>query len=88
MSIVSGAFFYARGVFLPSMADDFGGSRLDVTLAFTIAQAVGAFAAPVIGLLLDRYHPRYVLLAGALMVSAGYLLLGLAHKTAGRSSLV
>ncbi len=74
MSIVSGAFFYARGVFLPSMADDFGGSRLDVTLAFTIAQAVGAFAAPVIGLLLDRYHPRYILLAGALMVSAGYLL--------------
>ena len=64
MSIVSGAFFYARGVFLPSMADDFGGSRLDVTLAFTIAQAVGAFAAPVIGLLLDRFHPRYILLGG------------------------
>ena len=74
MSIVSGAFFYARGIFLPSMADDFGGSRLDVTLAFTIAQAVGAFAAPVIGLLLDRYHPRYILLGGATMVSIGYVL--------------
>ena len=46
MSIVSGAFFYARGVFLPEMADEFGGSRLTITLAFTIAQAVGAFAAP------------------------------------------
>ncbi len=74
MSIVSGAFFYARGIFLPAMADDFGGSRLDVTLAFTIAQAVGAFAAPVIGLLLDRYHPRYILLGGATMVSIGYVL--------------
>ena len=74
MSIVSGAFFYARGIFLPSMADEFGGSRLDVTLAFTIAQAVGAFAAPVIGLLLDRYHPRYILLGGAIMVSIGYVL--------------
>ena len=74
MSIVSGAFFYARGIFLPAMADDFGGSRLEVTLAFTIAQAVGAFAAPIIGLLLDRYHPRYILLGGAVMVSAGYVL--------------
>ncbi|MEM7282185.1 MAG: MFS transporter [Pseudomonadota bacterium] len=77
MSIVSGAFFYARGIFLPSMADDFGGSRLDVTLAFTVAQAVGAFAAPVIGLLLDRYHPRYILLGGAIMVSIGYVLTSL-----------
>jgi MFS family permease len=80
MSIVSGAFFYARGIFLPAMADDFGGSRLDVTLAFTIAQAVGAFAAPVIGLLLDRYHPRYILLGGAIMVSAGYILTAYAQS--------
>ena len=80
MSIVSGAFFYARGIFLPAMADDFGGSRLDVTLAFTIAQAVGAFAAPIIGLLLDRYHPRYILLGGAIMVSAGYILTAYAQS--------
>ena len=73
MSIVSGAFFYARGIFLPQMADEFGGSRLDVTLAFTIAQAVGAFAAPVIGHLLDKYHPRRVLLGGAFMVTMGYV---------------
>jgi MFS family permease len=73
MSIVSGAFFYARGIFLPQMADEFGGSRLDVTLAFTIAQAVGAFAAPVIGHLLDKYHPRGVLLGGAFMVTMGYV---------------
>jgi MFS family permease len=80
MSIVSGAFFYARGIFLPAMADDFGGSRLEVTIAFTIAQAVGAFAAPVIGLLLDRYHPRYILLGGAVMVSAGYVLTAFAQS--------
>ncbi|MEM7018703.1 MAG: MFS transporter [Pseudomonadota bacterium] len=80
MSIVSGAFFYARGIFLPEMADDFGGSRLQVTIAFTIAQAVGAFAAPVIGLLLDRYHPRYILLGGAMMVSAGYVLTAFAQS--------
>ena len=72
MSIVSGAFFYARGVFLPYMADDFGASRLDITLAFTIAQAVGALAAPMIGILLDRFHPRYILLGGAVMVTTGY----------------
>ncbi|NKB99499.1 MAG: MFS transporter [Pseudomonadales bacterium] len=73
MSIVSGAFFYARGIFLPQMADEFGGSRLDVTLAFTIAQAVGAFAAPVIGHLLDKHHPRRILLGGAVMVTMGYV---------------
>lgn len=80
MSVVSGAFFYARGIFLPAMADEFGGSRLEVTLAFTIAQAVGAFAAPVLGLLLDRYHPRYILLGGAIMVSAGYVLTAFAQS--------
>ncbi len=74
MSIVSGAFVYARGVFLPEMADDFGGSRLDVTLAFTIAQAVGALCSPFIGVALDRWHPRIVLLTGAAMITVGYFL--------------
>ncbi|MEM7080614.1 MAG: MFS transporter [Pseudomonadota bacterium] len=74
MSVVSGAFVYARGVFLPEMADEFGGSRFNITLAFSIAQAVGALAAPAIGIALDRWHPRYVLLGGAVMVTAGYFL--------------
>lgn len=74
MSIVSGAFFYARGVFLPEMADDFGGSRLYVTIAFSISQAVGALAAPFIGMALDRWEARIVLLTGAVMVTAGYFL--------------
>ena len=33
----------------------------------------GAFAAPVIGHLLDKYHPRRVLLGGAFMVTMGYV---------------
>ncbi|MCZ6890855.1 MAG: MFS transporter [Gammaproteobacteria bacterium] len=78
MSIVSGAFVYARGVFLPEMADDFGGSRLNITLAFSLAQAVGAFSAPFIGMALDRWHPRVVLLTGAVMVTMAYFLTALA----------
>ena len=78
MSIVSGAFVYARGVFLPEMADDFGGSRLNITLAFSLAQAVGAFSSPFIGMALDRWHPRVVLLTGAVMVTMAYFLTALA----------
>lgn len=78
ISIVSGSFFYGRGVFLPAMSGDFGDSRFGIAVAFSIAQAVGALCAPLIGRALDRWSARWVLLAGAALVTAGYILTSLA----------
>lgn len=78
ISIVSGSLFYSRGVFLPAMSEDFGGSRFAVALAFTIAYGVGALSAPFIGRALDAWPARRILLSGSALVSVGYLLTSLA----------
>jgi MFS family permease len=74
LSVLSGAFFYSRGIFLPKLAHDHGVGRLQISLAFTCAQAVGGLAAPVVGGLMDRRSPRAVLALGAVMLASGYVL--------------
>ncbi|WP_296459541.1 MFS transporter [Phenylobacterium sp.] len=74
LSVLSGAFFYSRGIFLPEMAEGFGVGRLQISLAFTCAQVSGALSAPLIGRALDRYSPRIVLAAGAALLALGYVL--------------
>ncbi|WP_162300108.1 MFS transporter [Kineobactrum sediminis] len=78
ISMVSGSLFYSRGVFLPAMSDEFGGSRFAVALAFTIAHAGGALSAPFIGRALDLWSARRILLMGTVLVSVGYFLASLA----------
>lgn len=78
ISVVSGSLFYSRGVFLPAMSIEFGGSRFAVALAFTIAHAVGAISAPFIGRALDLWPVRRMLLMGTVLVSVGYFLAALA----------
>lgn len=78
ISMVSGSLFYSRGVFLPAMSDDFGGSRFAVALAFTIAHAFGSLAAPFIGRALDIWSARWILLLGTALVSVGYFLAAVA----------
>lgn len=78
ISILSGSLFYSRGVFLPAMSDDFGGSRFAVALAFTIAYGVGALSAPFVGRALDIWPARRILLLGSALISVGYVLTALA----------
>ncbi len=72
ISMLSGSLFYSRGVFLPAMSDDFGGSRFALALAFTIAYGVGALSAPFVGRALDVVPARRILILGAVLISAGY----------------
>lgn len=78
ISLISGSLFYSRGVFLPAMSEDFGGSRFAISLAFTAAYAVGAVFAPFIGRALDIWPARRVLLTGTALVTVGYVLTALA----------
>ncbi len=70
----TGLFSYTRGVFLPSLAETFGG-RFEVALAFSIETVVAAAFAPFLGRVLDRHSPRRVMTAGTLVVALGYYLL-------------
>ena len=69
-----GVLYYAFAVFLPSMQEDLGWSKTELTGAFSLALATSAVAAFPVGHWLDRHSPRPLLtlasLAGALLVVA------------------
>ena len=75
--IAVGFFFYSYGIFFKSLAVEFGGARLDVSIGLTLVNVVGGLLAPFIGRALDRYPIKWVIVSGTLAMSAGFLLLGL-----------
>ena len=63
--VAVGFFFYSYGVFFKAIAEEFGGSRLGVSLGLTVTAAVGAIAAPLVGHALDRYPLKRIIAIGA-----------------------
>ncbi len=77
-----GTVFYAFGVFFRPLAEEFGWSRAEISWGFSAAVVLGAFYAPFLGRIVDRYGPRPIQLFGAATLGLGFLVL------AGTSSLV
>ena len=76
----TGFYSYSRGVFLPSLAETLaGGSRMDISIGFSLAAVVGALIAPALGKFLDNHSPRHVILVGICAVSASYVLLAISN---------
>lgn len=73
--VAVGFFFYSYGVFFKAIAEEFGGSRLGVSLGLTVTNAVGALAAPLIGQALDRFPLKRIIAAGAISMALGFLAL-------------
>ena len=73
--VAVGFFFYSYGVFFKAIEQEFGGSRLGVSLGLTVTATVGAFAAPFIGHALDRFPLKRVIAAGAIAMALGFLAL-------------
>jgi MFS family permease len=73
--VAVGFFFYSYGVFFTAIEQEFGGSRLGVSLGLTVTAAVGAVLAPLIGHALDRYPLKRVIAAGAISMALGFLAL-------------
>lgn len=64
------------GLFVRPLSDHYGWGRGDVSVAFSVMSYSGAFAAPVVGILLDRQGIRPVLLPSILLF--GFVLASLA----------
>jgi MFS family permease len=64
---------YSFGVFLKPLAENFHAGRGAVSMALTIHNCAGAFAAPFVGWLVDRYGARKVIVPG-LALFGGVLL--------------
>lgn len=64
----------AFSLFFPPILEEFGWGRSATAAAFSIGFAVSLFLMPVIGILLDRIGPRWVISIAAFSVSSGLLL--------------
>jgi MFS family permease len=73
--VAVGFFFYSYGVFFKAIEQEFGGSRLGVSLGLTITTTVGAIAAPFIGSALDRFPLKRVIAAGSISMALGFFAL-------------
>jgi MFS family permease len=67
--LVTGTF----GLFVKPLAETFGWSRGAISLGFSIVAGFASLAAPVVGLLADRFGPRKVILCAALLFGSGFL---------------
>lgn len=71
----SGTFYYGFGAFFNPIIEEFGWSRAATSVAFSIQQSETGALAPFVGLFIDRFGPRRVMLAGSLLTGFGFLLL-------------
>lgn len=62
------------GIWLSALELEFGWSRTQMALAFSLGQLEGSVIGPVGGLLVDKYGSRLLILSGTLVVGVGFLL--------------
>ena len=67
--------FGFTAVFEP-IAEEFGWSYAQVSLAFSLRGFEMGLLAPLVGFLVDRWGPRRMIFGGALLICAGFMLLG------------
>jgi MFS family permease len=66
---------YGFTVFFLPVSHDLGLNRAQTSLAFSLARAEGAIEAPLIGYIVDRFGPRPLMVAAALLAGVGYIAL-------------
>lgn len=64
----------AFSLLFPPILAEFGWDRGRTAAAFSIGFIAATFYAPLIGLLMDRFGPRFVIPLGAILVSSGMIL--------------
>jgi len=73
ITISSGTGFYCFGVFMNPIMEDFGWTKAQVTWIITIYWIVTACSAPVLGILVDSYGAKKVMLWAAILNGASLL---------------
>lgn len=69
---------YSIGPYIGPLQQEFGWSRAQISLGLTVASFISAIFCIPIGMLVDRVGPRRIGLAGVLVMSASFALLGTA----------
>lgn len=75
MALGSGVSFWAFGLYVDPIEDEFGWSRAQVSAGFSVSLAISGLSGPLIGRWVDARGPREAILIGAVMTALTYLLL-------------
>ncbi|MGK2965544.1 MAG: MFS transporter, partial [Tepidiformaceae bacterium] len=75
MAIGSGVSFWAFGLYVEPLEDEFGWSRASVSLGFSLAILVSGLTSPFVGRWIDSRGPRSAVLMGASLTAVTYLLM-------------
>ena len=73
LAIASGLYF-SFPVFFVALYEEFGWSRGATAAAFSLSSVVQGFLSPVVGMLVDRFGPRRVMLSGTFVLGGACLL--------------
>src|SRR5437764_4302463 len=70
---LSAALMHSHPVYLVAFIADFGWSRAETSIAYSVSQLVGGVSSPLVGYLVDRLGSRRLLLIGGGLLVAGLL---------------
>lgn len=78
--VIGTAFFFGFGTIFTPVMNEFGWSNAEISLAFSLRSEVGGIAAPLVGILIDRFGPRRALFGGTLVSALGVLGMSYMHN--------
>tara|TARA_B100000745_G_scaffold79401_1_gene48804 strand:+ start:10778 stop:12085 length:1308 start_codon:yes stop_codon:yes gene_type:complete len=67
--------FGAVGIWIDALETDFGWSRTQLALAFSLGTLEGSIVGPVVGIIVDRIGARRVVVIGVIIIGVGFLIL-------------
>ena len=79
---VAGTVFYGFTAFIEPLANEFGWSYTQISLAASLRGLEMGLLAPFVGILVDRFGSRKLLLSGVLVLGFGVILLGFTQSLA------
>lgn len=68
---IGAAMMHSYTVFLVAFVEDFGWSRGETSIAYSVSQMVAGVSSPAVGVLVDRLGPRRLLLLGGALLVLG-----------------
>jgi sugar phosphate permease len=76
MTLMGAFSYYGIGVFFNSIREDLGWNAAALGAALALSRIQGGVLAPFVGVLIDRYGSRRLIMLGVLMTGTGFILLG------------
>jgi sugar phosphate permease len=71
---------YCFGVMLKPISAEFGWSRGDLSLVFSVNMVIFSLGLLVVGKMYDRYGPKWVIIVSTLLISAGFVMTSFMHS--------